>query len=185
MVTNKSNRPGAFPYVIAGLAFIPVLGIPFGLIAIVWGLITRKTGGRKLMLIGGAGIACTAALYLALYYFSFEQRGGIHDELRQQLAETALSSLVQAIEFYNVQHGYYPDSLETLQQSLPAGSLTFIFDPTDVTPTGQPRNFHYEVLDRNSYYLLGVGPDGVPFTADDLLPPVEIKAGSSIGLTIR
>ena len=41
-----------------------------------------------------------------------------------------LGSLVQSIEFYKVQHGAYPESLDALQASLPKGSFVFIVDPS-------------------------------------------------------
>ena len=98
------------------------------------------------------------------------------------MAANTLTSLVQAVEVYKLQNAKYPDSLETLRQSLPKESMVFVFDPTEVRMSGQPRYFYYEVVDAEHYHLLGVGPDGQPFTADDILPQVEAKPGSKIGL---
>jgi hypothetical protein len=184
-MNEQQEKLGTFPFVIGGMSFIPMIGVLFGLVAIVWGLATKKAGGKKLALTGGAGITFTLALYSALFYFGFVQRGGVYDDLRSRLSETTITSLVQAIEFYNTQNGKYPESLEVLENSLPENSMVFFFDPTDVKLGGQPRYYYYQLIDSGHYYLLGVGPDGQPFTADDVLPKLEIGAQSKVGFLIK
>jgi hypothetical protein len=179
------ERLEGIAFVIGGLSFIPLLGIPFGIVAIVWGFSTKKSGGKKLALIGGLGILVTVALYGGLFYFGFVKRGGIYDDLRAQLAQSTLYSVVQAIEFYRVQHGSYPESLKALQESLPKDSTVFVFDPSDVKFAGRSRYFYYERVGADHYYLRGVGRDGVPFTADDILPQVQMTPGSKIGLLVE
>ncbi len=184
-MAEEQQKLGALPYVIGGLSYIPVIGIPFGVIAIIWGLVTKKLGGKKLALIGTGGISFSVILYFALFYFGFVQRGGIYDELRGKLAESTITSVVQAIEFYKIQNGKYPESLEVLHKSLPKDSMVFVFDPSDIRMRGEPRYFYYELVDKNHYYLLGVGADGEPFTADDIVPKVEVGSGSKVGLLIK
>lgn len=184
-VVESEEKLRKFPFVIGGLSFIPLLGIPFGIAALIWGIGTKKAGGKKLALLGGTGILVTFILYGSLFYFGFAKRGGVYDELRSQLAQSNLNSLVQAVEFYNVEHGSYPESLKALQDSLPKNSMIFINDPTDVTFRGKPRDFYYERVGAEHYYLRGVGPDGVPFTSDDILPEVQRAAGSKLGLLIE
>jgi hypothetical protein len=181
-MTDEQPKLGAFPYVVGGLSYIPLLGVLFGGAALIWGLVTKKSGGKRLAAIGAGGILLTVVLYGALFYFAVVQRGGIFDALRAKLTANTLTSLAQAIEVYRLQNGTYPDSLETLRQSLPKGSLAFVFDPTDVRMSGKSRYFYYEVVDADHYYLRCVGPDGEPFTADDIVPLVEVKPGSKIGL---
>ena len=48
-----------------------------------------------------------------------------------------------------------------------------------------PRMFYYERIDADHYYLLSVGADDKPFTADDVVPAIDIKPGSHVGLTIK
>ena len=51
-MAGRSDRDlGTLPFVLGGMSFIPLVGVLFGLIAITWGLITRRSGGRKLALI--------------------------------------------------------------------------------------------------------------------------------------
>ena len=41
-----SIHPAA--YVLAGISFIPLLGLPFGLAAVIWGLVCRRKRGGKI-----------------------------------------------------------------------------------------------------------------------------------------
>ena len=184
MDTEKKTL-GTAPYVIAGLSFVPGIGIVFGIIAVVWGLATQRSGGRKIAVLGCCGVGLSVVLYSSLFYFGFVQRGGVYDGLRRKMAESTLITLVQAIEFYKIQHGQYPDTLETLNKSMPKGSMVFVFDPTDTRIGGTPRYFYYELVDESHYYLLGVGPDGKPFTNDDILPKIDPIPGGHVGLLIK
>jgi hypothetical protein len=184
-IDTTTEKLGRFPYVLGGMSFIPLIGVLFGIIAIIWGLVTKKLGGKRLAAIGAAGIGFTIILYGALFYFGFMQRGGVYDDLRTKLAQTTLNSLVQSIEFYKVQHGDYPESLKVLQESLPKDSFTTVLDPTDVKVGGQPRYFYYERVGQDHYYLRGVGPDGQPFTPDDIVPQLSSAPGSEVGLLLQ
>jgi hypothetical protein len=182
-MSEKTQKLGAFPFVIGGLSFIPGIGALFGIGAVMWGLVSKKEGGKALALIGAGGIAFTCLMYGALFYFGFVQRGGIYDELRTQLARTSLNSCVQAIEVYKVQHERYPESLEELVASLPKESFVVVQDST-ITKFGGPRYFFYQRVGDDHYYLRGVGPDGIPFTADDILPQID-NANGKLGLLVE
>ena len=182
-MTENQEKLGAFPFVLGGLSFIPLIGVLFGIVAIAWGLITKKDGGRKLAIIGGCGIAFSVVLYAGVFYLGFMQRGGSYDELRESLGKSTITGLVQSIEFYKATNGEYPESLVVLRDSLPKRSMVFIHDPTDVKFGGEGRLFHYELVDDDHYYLLGIGADGIAFTADDILPDIEPSEG--IGLIIK
>lgn len=184
-MNDEHEKLGTFPFVIGGVSFIPGIGIIFGIIAIIWGLVTKKLGGKKLAIVGACGIGFSVILYGSLFYFGFVQRGGVYDDLRVQLSKNTITSLVQAIEFYKTQNGHYPQSLEVLRQSLPENSMVFIHDPTDVQMGGEPRYYHYELKNQGHYYLLGVGPDGQPYTSDDVLPNIEVNQNSGVGLLIH
>jgi hypothetical protein len=109
---RRPDQLGAAPYVVTGLSFIPLVGVLFGIAAIVWSLVTTKAGRLKLALLGGGGILFTIVIYGGLLFFGFVQRGGIYDHLRARLAQGQLYSLVQAVEFYRLQYGRYPDTLQ-------------------------------------------------------------------------
>ena len=181
----ERSRLGVFAYIIGAFSFIPGLGILFGIASVVWGVVTKKEGGRTLLIMGASGIGLSVVLYSSLFYFAFMQRGGVYDGLRTQMAESSITTLVQTIEFYKIQNGHYPDSLETLMKSQPGNAMIFAFDPSEPGFARQPRYFYYELVDDNHYYLLGVGPDGKPFTSDDVLPKIKAGPDSKVGLLIR
>jgi hypothetical protein len=173
---KENDKLGFLPYVFGGISFIPLCGVPFGIVSIIWGLLSKKRGGKTLAVVGSLGIAFTVILYSSLFYFGFVQRGGVYDSLRVQMAEQNLSSLVQAIEFYKLQNGAYPPVLSDLVKSQSQGQPVMIIDPTTMVGNSQPREFYYELTkDGSGYYLLGIGVDGTPFTSDDLLPKIEAK----------
>ena len=179
---DSSEKLGTFPYVIGGMSFIPLIGVLFGFVAIVWGLVTKKQGGKRLAAIGAGGIGFSLVLYGALFYFGFAQRGGVYDDLRVKLAQTSINSLVPSIEFYKTQNGKYPESLKVLQESLPKESFVSAFDPTVVEFGGQPKYFFYERVGEDHYYLRGLGADGKPFTADDIVPHISSAPAGKGGL---
>jgi hypothetical protein len=180
--TKDDTRLGCFPFVIGSLSFVPLFGVLFGLVAIVWGLSARKRGGGKLALVGAAGIAFSVLLYGGLFYFGFVQRGGLYDDLRAKLAQSNLNALVTSVEFYKLGHGEYPDTLDTLKASLKKDSIEAItiIDPR-VNASGQTGQFYYKRVDADHYYLRGVAPDGKPFSPGALVPEVTVTSGK-IGL---
>ena len=184
-MTDEKETLGTFPYILGGISFIPLIGILFGIITIIWGLSTKKSGGKKLAIIGTCGISLSIALYGSLFYFGAVQRGGVYDDLRVKLSQTTITSLVQAIEFYKIQNGNYPKSLESLSESLPENSMVTVFDPAIPPLSAEPRYYHYQLEGSSHYYLLGVGPDEKPYTNDDLVPDVEVKSSGGIGLLIH
>jgi Type II secretion system (T2SS), protein G len=183
-MSHTEAKLGAPAFVLGGLSFIPLLGVPFGIAAIVWGLVTSKKGGKTLALVGTGGIALTFVLYGGLFYFGMVQRGGIYDDLRRKMAQHQLNQLVQSVEFYRVTHGGYPASLEQLQGAVGKDTTIFIYDPTEPTFGPGPRYFYYERVGTDKYYLRSVGPDGQPFTADDIIPQVADALTAKLGLLI-
>ena len=99
------------------------------------------------------------------------------------MAHSQLDTLVPAIEFYKVGYGAYPASLAELQKALPKNSFFSVFDSSS-TMVGMPQHYFYERVGTDHYYLRGVGPDGVPFTADDIVPEVDPSVAGKIGLLI-
>lgn len=180
----ESRKPlGCLPYAIGGASFIPLVGVVFGLIAIVWG-IARRTW--QLIVLGACGILFTIVVYSALFYFGFFHRGGIFDDLRSQLAVTMLNDCVKEIEFYKLQHGHYPARLSELD---PKDKMQFAkcFDPTiiDLNPK-RDRHFFYQLDPSGSFYFLrSVGRDGVPFTADDIVPTIPEDERAKTGLHLQ
>lgn len=183
-MTDNQPRLGAAPYVIAGFSFFPLLGIPFGITAILWGLLSRKKGGRLLAIRGTCGILVTIILYGSLYYKGFVERGGIADDLKTRLASQTLNTLVPAVELYRLQHGTYPASLDELQKTAGKNNVIFMNDPFQFSASPSQNFFYYKRVGVDHYYLRSVGPDGIPFTTDDIVPDITNPSGN-LGLLIN
>jgi hypothetical protein len=172
------------PYAIGGASFIPLVGVAFGLIAIIWGIARRAW---QLIVLGACGILFTVVIYGALFYFGFFHRGGIFDELRSQLAVNMLNDCVKEIEFYKIQHDHYPASLGDVDPKDTKAQFPKCIDPTimDLNPK-RDRHFFYQLDPSGSfYYLRSVGPDGVPFTPDDIVPTIPEDERSNAGLRLQ
>ncbi|HBH25786.1 MAG TPA: hypothetical protein DDX54_00055 [Rhodospirillaceae bacterium] len=98
-------------------------------------------------------------------------RGGVYDELRAEMAQEFLMSSLDVIESYKSRNGHYPESLEVLAETLPADSMQrlSLTDPTLVG--GAQMLLYYERVGESEYRLLARGPDGEPFTQDDITLP--------------
>jgi hypothetical protein len=167
MEDKQAKKVGTGSYLVAGLGFIPGIGILFAIIAIILGFVKRRYGGKQLVILGCSGIAFSALIYGTIYYLAFVVRGGVYDELRGKLAESAITNLVKSIEYFKVTKGRYPNSLLELKDSLEARSLTFVYDTTVTTNFGSKAmpTFVYQLTeDKLHYHLLGVGLDQMPFT---------------------
>ncbi|MES2835589.1 MAG: hypothetical protein V4707_12875 [Pseudomonadota bacterium] len=173
---SSSQGAGCGPYVVAGLSFIPLIGVLFGLGAIIWGAVTWRRGGKWVVLLGALGILFTIGIYSALFYFGFVQRGGVYDGLRAQLAVSQLNQLVPYVELYKQQNGRYPASLKDVAGVIPPNTPVMINDPSHVD-VSTPREFFYQQFGDDHYYLRGLGLDGQPFTADDILPEAMPATG--------
>lgn len=182
---NESKGIGCLSYVLGGLSFIPLIGVVFGVIVIVLGIIKRKIGGWKLILIGSLGIIFTIVLYGSLFYKGFIERGGTFDELSKQLAQTQLTDLVKHIEYYKIQNGNYPSNLKVFQPKDGEETKSFIFvnDPMNKELSlGEPSLYYYELINEGkNYYLFSSGIDGIPFSSDDVHPIVSIEEFAKIG----
>jgi hypothetical protein len=190
MSDTQVKKVGTGSYIIAGLGFIPLIGVLFALVTIILGIIKLKSGDKRLIILGCLGISLTVVLYSALFYFGLVQRGGVYDRLRDQLAKILLVELVKDIEYYKTTKGQYPESLAQLQDSLGKGTFTSIYDPTRIMTwknfDAKPAPFFYQLTDdKTHYYLLAVGADQKPFTSDDLVPDLPDQDRTKTGLLIN
>ncbi len=72
-----NEKLGIFPFILGWLAFIPLIGIFFGLIAILWAILTKKQGSKKLIIISVIGVIFSVAIII---WFSISETArAIHD----------------------------------------------------------------------------------------------------------
>jgi len=164
---DEQKQIGTGSYILAAASFIPLVGVPFGLVSIVLGWLRRSSGGLRLVAIGAAGIGLSVVLYGSLFV---AQKTGLFEGGTSQLTQGLLDDSVRSIEFYRLKHGKYPDSLEAVRPENP-----FIDDPF----AGLQSLFRYSVHNGGeSYEIFSIGPDRRPSTNDDLRPSPETVQGT-------
>lgn len=175
---QSKKRAGRLPYAMAVASFIPLIGVLFGLVAIVMGTARRAWGA---VMLGASGVLFSAILYLALV-----PGGGIYGKMRAVLAVNVLNSAVKDIESYKERHGRYPASLSEVEPK-DKKTLNNFLDPV-LTKQGAGLNgrFYYQLDPSGDFYFLrSVGPDGIPFTGDDILPALPEKERKTTGLRLH
>jgi len=161
---SESNLAKKPPYLLGLLGIIPLVGALVGFVLILYGLIKYKD--KWLVLIGAGGILFTVAIYGSMFY----TMGPDSKAFKQGFAKIdsiQLNSLVKEIEFYKIQNGSYPDSLQQLNTK---DSFTGISDPLLSRKKNSTYNYHKI---GNKYTLFSSGVDEIPNTADDIYPTID------------
>lgn len=163
---TKKNAPIGL-VIFSGLSFIPMFGVLFGTISILISLI--NFGRLKLVFILGlSGILFTIIIYSSLYYFGFEHRGGVYDELRIKTNHYLLSEIEREINHYECKYGEYPESLNDV---LLVNNHLTIKDPIlHMVEDYKGDSLFYYKLSEGGFDLFSVGLDGIPYTSDDIHP---------------
>jgi hypothetical protein len=158
---------------VAGMGFVPLLGLPFAIFAIAWGLLIRKRCGAKLVIFGTAGPILSSALFVGIAFVgSMIFYGPSAKERTNKFLAPRLMGVGEEIEAFKKASGRYPAKLNEMAQS-PRYLLAYDpFQSTQVTKgyTKQPTFYYQRLSDPSGYYLFSVGEDGKPFTSDDMLP---------------
>ena len=167
ILTNPNS--GRHLYGRGWLGLIPLIGafVGFGLVSL--GVFKYKD--RKLVFIGIADILFTVFIYGSLFLYMNS------DSAREKWSSVIpdqLNGLVKEIEFYKLQNGEYPDSLDQL---LPSNKLSMIYDPVSAKAFGQKKKYNYR-KDDNHYILFSSGIDMIEKTGDDIFPSIDtVKTG--------
>ena len=161
-IKKDSSRP---PYGLGFLGLIPLVGFFVGIGLTLYGVIKYKD--KKLIIIGIACMVFTVIVYSTLFYVGFKSDFGV--DLWKGHAQMQLNSLVKHIEYYKLENGKYPDSLQQLNRE---NELIFIFDPTQSTKNRENVYYNYKNLG-DKYLLFSSGKDGIPNTEDDIFPEIN------------
>jgi len=156
---------------------IPIVGLIIGILLIRKGILLRN---RIIFFIGVFGILLTASFFVGgLFYSKYSDVGKAK---RVELARISLSMVMRDIEYYKIQFGIYPDSLEELKS---VDRMVFIMDPLSQKGIFSTKlNYlHYKKFDSSHYTLFSAGLDRIPNTADDVYPFVSDSSKS--GLVIK
>lgn len=163
------------PYILGIICLIPLIGAFAGVLFIILGV--SKYKDKWFTLIGVFGIVFTISVYSWLTYMdshSLTVKNGFIS-----IDEMELNNLVINIEYYKVQHGEYPDSL---QQLTDGNNTILIYDPIQGRNNRTNTPFFYK-RDSTKYELFSCGEDGKPHTKDDIFPQVTKSQVKNIGLT--
>ena len=166
-------------YLLGILCLIPLIGAFVGLALLLVALLYYKD--KWLAMIGAFGILFTVAIYSAMFLFFF--KSGLPRKAQVSASQLYLNTLVQTIEYYKLEHGQYPDSLQQLASK---EKFVMIYDPLRFTTNRKKKGevFNYERIG-SKYLLFSSGVDGVPNTPDDLHPKVIMSDSSKIGWTMH
>lgn len=174
MQTTSLPTKSKPPYLLGLLCLIPLVGAFVGLGLLLYGIIKYKD--KWLSIIGAAGILITVFVYGSLFYAM--KNANIFKTGFADISQMQLNSLTKNIEFYKLQHGQYPDSLQQLLQD---DKLAPITDAIQLNQQRQNSYYNYEKLGEK-YRLFSSGQDGIPNTKDDFLPQIEVSDSTKIGL---
>jgi hypothetical protein len=94
------------------------------------------------------------------------------------ISQMELNKLVKYVEFYKLQHGEYPESL---QQLLNDDKMAPINDAAQGMSIKRDSYYNYKRVG-GKYVLFSSGQDGIAGTKDDLFPQIMISDSSKIGL---
>lgn len=181
MAIQEKEKHGAGAFVLAGISFIPLIGVLTGIICILNAVIARRPNSSLLGLLGFCGIMVSVILYGVVLPGIFKSTD--FSKQFEPHAISAMTSLVRNIEYIKLQQGAYPESMEEIRANLKEGELVFTFDLSGPATMGDTqRDFYYEVINDGSNYLLfGLGVDGKPFTEDDIYPLIDPAKDKNIG----
>jgi hypothetical protein len=190
---RERDKVSRLAYVPAIASFIPLVGVTFGISAILWGSSKWRGGGKIIAFLGTAGIAFTILLYGGLFVNGIRMSNSMEvTEAQRDWSQPRLAEIMKSVEFYQLAYGEYPDSLHQLDEI--EGFFKITYEDNTVTPPfsfrfwadqGPKSDFFYQRLESGSgYYLFGRGRDGEPFTWDDVYPPIPAGSTDMLGIII-
>ena len=157
------------------LGLIPLVGGITGIILLFRGIFQYKDA--KLVLIGTGCILLTVGVYSYMFYDS--EYGKSTGKSFEHVAQMELNNCMKDVEFFKMQHGVYPNSLEQIKAN---NQLLTIDDPLQTRKFGNKiTKFNYHRVGGN-YYLFSSGLDGIPNTSDDLYPALIDSDNNKFGL---
>jgi len=161
------------------LVIIPIVGLITGILLFRKGIILKD---RILYFIGALGILITVAFFVGgLYYSKYSDVG---KRQRVELARYSLNQVLRDVEFFKLQYGHYPDSLQELKF---VDITVFIMDPLSQKGIFSRKldYLNYKKIDSSHYTLFSAGLDQIPHTKDDVYPFISNPGAGKSGLVIE
>lgn len=178
MTIEKKNTPKNL-YYWGLLGLIPNFGFICGVILLIKGLFQYKD--KKLVIIGIADMLFSCIFWIVFIHWT--ENGKTFIDLKSQLAQQELNSLVKDIEFYKLINKTYPDSLRQLEND--KGLIVNFNEPfSSMRKNEKPKVFNY-YRDNQGYHLFSSGYDETPNTDDDIFPKLKNIDSTKIGLILK
>jgi hypothetical protein len=167
-VTGLAQPKHSWPLLLlAGLSFIPFLGIFFAAGAVSWGLVSNRRRARLAIILGAIGGLLTVGEGVAVAMWA--SRSSEWGKAQQQLIQDDLRRVAAAIDAYRNRTGRLPPDLATLARPGSGDPFLNIIDRSASLFSMSP--FKYTRLEGGAYDLYAVGKDGLPNTTDDIRAP--------------
>jgi len=179
-ISNLKYSPSTFgqkkpPYLLGLLCVIPLVGAFVGAGLLLYGIFIYKD--KWIITIGVAGILFSVFVFKIMSPSTNDPQ---FNKGMTELDKGQLNGLIKSIEFYKIQNGNYPDSLQQLDLK---GEAISISDPLLMFKGDKTAIFNYHKIGKK-YTLFSSGIDKTPNTADDIYPTLQIDT-SKIGLIIN
>jgi len=171
---KPNTRPGSHLYNRGWLGLIPLVGAFAGVYLILLG--SSKYKNKKLILIGSAAVLFTVVVYSSLFYYSMYSTKFRKDF--SHFCQPEMNELIKSIEFYKIENGQYPDSLEEVNDEK---LFSHIWDPMAQKETDNKRQYYYKKAG-GKYVLFSSGVDRIPYNADDIFPSARFFDSTKTGL---
>lgn len=176
-LAQPNNKKGSHLYYWGLVGLLPNFGLIAGIILLYKGLFSYHN--RKLVVIGIADILFTIAFWIVIIYET--NHGNLFSDTNKMMAQTQINSIVKELEFYKIQNGSYPDSLEQIEN---VNGFIGIHDPFLSANEGNKADYTYKRV-RDKYILFSIGADRAPNTNDDIYPTVTNGDTTKFGLIRR
>ncbi len=181
-MTSVASTPHkhAWPLLlVAGLAFLPALGFLFGSAAVTWALVSERPRRTLSLILGGTGAVLNVVVPILMIAF-VPQRRLLFQKAEAEQTRRDLTKVVTELERYHARTGEYPPTLHVLVGGLIPSRFINIYDHSSILRWN--RTYGYVVSDDGTIYdLVSFGPDGIPYTADDIRPEVPDSLRQSVG----
>ncbi|MGB6084265.1 hypothetical protein [Moheibacter sp.] len=145
-------------------SFIPLIGFIFGIVFFARGIFDRHL---KNFLIGILSFIFSGITFWCFLFFMDNTGKNTGSDTYRN--KNNLNQIVKELAYYKLKNGKFPDTLDSLK--IQTNFIILVEIETSLNPFSdlEIREIYYENRD-STFILRTLGPDGKPFTEDDILP---------------
>ena len=164
---TSNNRVG-IPKWLHVLSFIPNIGMLYGLIILILGIVNKN---KSTIIWGIVGILFTPIFWITVLVAI--DASGFNSQSNILFTKNNLNEMVKDLEYYRVKNGSFPDSLGQLRNQ------NNFFDDSDLSSENifhwklKSQRLYYKKINDTSYILQAKGKDTILNTEDDIFPDLK------------